>query len=133
MSKCWIGCALVVGASVAGIAQAHTATYNIDPRHTFVTFEIGHRIGNMDVSTNRGRWDRKEGAVQLDKAAQAGRVELTLDMPSISTGTDAFNEHLRTADFFDVEKHPTARFVADRSVFNASQLAQVSGNLTLMG
>jgi polyisoprenoid-binding protein YceI len=57
----------------AGAAQAESATYAIDPSHTFVTFEIGH----MGTSTNRGRFDKKEGTVQLDVAGKSGKVDLT--------------------------------------------------------
>ena len=71
----------------AGAAHAQSATYQIDPRHTFVTFEIGHRVGNLDLSTNRGRWDKKEGTVQYDAAGKTGKVQLTIDMASINTGS----------------------------------------------
>ena len=65
-----------------GTAQAQSATYTIEPTHTFVSFEISH----FGTSTNRGRWDKKEGTIQLDRAAKTGRVELTIDMASINTG-----------------------------------------------
>ena len=65
-------------------AQAATATYAIDPSHTYVTFEIGH----FGTSTNRGRFDKKQGTVQLDRAAKTGKVELTLEVGSVSTGVD---------------------------------------------
>ena len=51
-------------AATAFTAQAQTATYAIDPTHTFVTFEVPH----FGVTTNRGRFDKKAGTVQLDKA-----------------------------------------------------------------
>ena len=47
-------------------------TYAIDPTHTFVTFEIGH----FGTSTNRGRWDKKEGTVQFDRAGRTGKVDI---------------------------------------------------------
>ena len=122
--------ALIAAATLAaGAAQAQSASYAIDPTHTFVTFEIGH----FGTSTNRGRWDKKEGTVQLDKAGKSGRVELTIDLASINTGTAAFDRHLRSGDFFDVEKHPTARFVADKFSFNGDKVSEVSGSLTLLG
>ncbi len=113
----------------AGAAQAQSATYAIDPNHTYATFEIGH----FGTSTNRGRWDKKEGTVQLDKAAKSGKVELTIDVASINTGSAAFDKHLRGPDFFDVEKHPSAKFVADKFTFNGDKVSEVSGTLTLMG
>ena len=69
--------------ALAGAAQAETGTYAIDPTHTYATFEIGH----MGTSTLRGRFDKKEGSVQFDRAGKTGRVEITIDTTSISTGT----------------------------------------------
>jgi polyisoprenoid-binding protein YceI len=127
--------ALVAASTLlAGAAQAQSGgTYKMDPRHTFVTFEIGHRVGNLEMSTNRGRWDKKEGTVQFDAASKSGKVNLTIDMASINTGTEGFDKHLRTADFFDVEKHPTATYTSERFVFQGDRLVEVVGNLTLMG
>lgn len=120
---------VAVATLAAGAAQAQSATYAIDPNHTYATFEISH----FGTSTNRGRWDKKEGTVQLDKAAKTGKVELTIDVASINTGSAAFDKHLRGADFFDVEKHPTAKFSADKFVFNGDKVSEVSGTLTMMG
>ena len=113
----------------SGLAQAESATYAIDPTHTFATFEISH----FGASTNRGRFDKKTGSVTLDKAAKTGKVEITLDTTSINTGTAAFDKHLQSADLFDAAKHPTMTFVGDKFTFNGDKVAEVSGNLTLLG
>ncbi len=121
--------ALVAAATLAaGAAQAESATYAMDPNHTYVTFEISH----FGTSTNRGRWDKKQGTVQLDKAAKTGKVDLTIDMASINSGSAAFDKHLRSADFFDTDNFPTAKFSADKFTFNGDQVSEVSGMLTLM-
>ena len=119
--------ALAAGLFAAG--AAHADTYAIDPTHTFATFEIQH----FGTSTNRGRFDKKEGTVQLDKAAKTGKVELTLDTASINTGTEAFNKHLQSKDFFNVAEFPTAKFVGDKFTFNGDKVAEISGTLTLLG
>ncbi|TSE36066.1 Protein YceI [Tepidimonas fonticaldi] len=111
------------------VGTAHAADYAIDPTHTFVTFEIGH----FATSTNRGRFDRKEGSVQFDRAARTGKVDITIDVASVNTGTAAFDKHLQSADLFNVAQHPKARFVSDRFVFNGDKVAEVTGQLTLMG
>ncbi len=122
--------ALIAAATLAaGSAQAQSAAYAIDPTHTFVTFEIGH----FGTSTNRGRFDKKEGAVQLDKAGKSGKVEMSIDMTSINTGTSAFDKHLQSADLFDAAKYPTAKFIADKFAFNGDKVSEVSGTLTLLG
>ena len=114
---------------IAGVAQAETATYAVDPAHTFATFEISH----FGASVNRGRFDKKEGTVQLDKAAKTGKVELTLDITSINTGFAPFEKHLQSADVFDAAKFPTAKFVGDKFVFDGDKVVSVSGNLTIKG
>ncbi|MDR7378333.1 polyisoprenoid-binding protein YceI [Rhodoferax ferrireducens] len=112
-----------------GTAQAESATYAVDPTHTFVTFEIGH----MGASTNRGRFDKKEGSVQLDRAGKTGKVDLKIDATSLSTGTAAFDKHLQSADFFNVAQFPTIGFTAEKFVFNGDKVSEVVGNLTLLG
>jgi polyisoprenoid-binding protein YceI len=120
---------LAAAALLATQAPAHAATYAIDPTHTNVTWEQLH----FGTSTNRGRWAKKSGTVQFDRAAKTGRVELTLDMASIDTGVAPFDKHLQSADFFDVANHPTATFVGDKFNFNGDKVTEVSGQLTLRG
>jgi polyisoprenoid-binding protein YceI len=115
-------------ALAAGIAHAENATYAFDPNHTYVTFEIGH----FGTSTNRGRFDKKEGSVQLDRAAKTGKVEATIDVTSINTGFDAFNKHLQSADLFNAAKYPTVKFVGDKFTFTGDKVSTISGNLTLL-
>ncbi len=120
---------LAAATLLAGAAHAQSASYAIDPTHTFVTFEISH----FGTSTNRGRFDKKEGTVQFDRAGKTGKVELTIDVASVNTGTAAFDKHLQSADLFDTTKHPTAKFVADKFSFNGDKVSEVAGSLTLLG
>ncbi|MBI5255257.1 MAG: polyisoprenoid-binding protein [Burkholderiales bacterium] len=110
-------------------ARAEMATYVFDPLHTFVTFEIGH----FGTSTNRGRFDKKQGSVQFDRAARTGKLEVTIDTGSINTGAEPFNKHLQSKDFFNAAEFPTAKFVADKFAFNGDKVAEVAGQLTLLG
>ncbi len=122
--------ALAAAATLAtGIAHAESASYAIDPTHTFVTFEISH----FGASVNRGRFDKKEGSVQLDKAAKSGKVEISFDATSINSGTPAFDKHLQSADLFNAAQHPKISFVSDKFVFNGDKVSEVSGQLTLLG
>ena len=113
----------------AGAVHAESATYAVDPTHTFATFEISH----FGASVNRGRFDRKEGVVQFDKAGKTGKVELTLQIDSLTTGTPPFDKHLKSAEIFDVAQFPTARFVGDKFTFEGDKVTAVSGNLTIKG
>jgi polyisoprenoid-binding protein YceI len=120
---------LLAAAALVLALPAQAATYAIDPTHTFVFYEIGH----FGTSTNRGRFDRKEGTVQFDKAAKTGKVEVTFDLKSVSTGVEMLNKHLQSADFFDSAKFPEAKFVGDKFVFNGDKVSEVVGTLTLRG
>lgn len=113
----------------AGAAQAQTATYGIDPTHTFVSFEANH----FGTSTLRGRFDKKEGSVSFDRAGKTGKAEITIDMKSVNTGVGALDKHLSSKDFFNVEQFPTAKFVGDKFSFNGDKVTEVSGTLTLLG
>jgi len=116
-------------ALIAGAAHAESASYAIDPAHTYVTFEISH----FGTSTNRGRFDKKEGTVQLDRAGKTGKVELTIAMDSINSGFENFNTHLKSADIFNAAAFPTAKFVGDKFSFNGDKVSEIAGTLTLMG
>ncbi|MBB3213881.1 polyisoprenoid-binding protein YceI [Herbaspirillum sp. Sphag1AN] len=120
---------LIASTAFAHAAHAEVSTYVIDPAHTFVTFEVQH----FGTSTNRGRFDKKTGSVQLDKAAKTAKVDLTLDTGSINTGTAAFDKHLQSDNFFNSAVFPTARFVADNFSFNGEKVTKVTGQLTLLG
>lgn len=125
MKTAFIAAAVLAASTVS----AQAATYAIDPTHTFVTFEIGH----FGTSTNRARFDKKQGTVEFDRAAKTGKVDLTIDMTSISSGTAAFDKHLKSAEILNAEAYPTAKFVADKFVFNGDKVTEVQGSLTLAG
>jgi polyisoprenoid-binding protein YceI len=123
---------VLLACAVLGVclgAQAQSSTYKIDPQHTAAAWEAKH----FGTSTNRGRWDKTDGEIVLDKAAKTGKVDITIDMNSINTGIAPFNGHLKGADFFDVTNHPTAKFVGDSFKFEGDKLVSVSGNMTIRG
>ena len=121
--------AAAAAALFTGAAQAEMATYAIDPSHTFATFQISH----FGASVNRGRFDKKEGTVQFDRAGKSGKVDVTFDTGSINTGTPAFDKHIKSADMFNAEQHPTMRFVSDKFVFDGDKVSSVEGKLTMLG
>ncbi|MEI2679538.1 MAG: YceI family protein [Burkholderiaceae bacterium] len=113
----------------SGLAQAESVTYSVEPTHTYVTFEVRH----FGTSTNRGRFDKKEGSITIDRAAKTGQAEITIDMTSISTGLALFDKHLRGENFFKAAEFPTAKFVGDKFTFDGDKVTAVSGTLTLLG
>jgi polyisoprenoid-binding protein YceI len=125
----WRGALALVLAGLASASAAQTATYAVDPSHTFVTFEAKH----FGVSTSRGRWDKKEGTISFDKIAKTGRAEIILDMASITTAVPPFDGRLKGPDFFDVTNHPSAKFVGQDFKFEGDKVTEVQGELTLIG
>jgi polyisoprenoid-binding protein YceI len=116
-------------ALLAGVAGAQAATYAIDPSHTAVIYEMPH----FGTSTNRGRFQAKEGTVQFDRAGKSGSVEVSFDLTKVDTGVPALDKHLQSADFFDVAKYPTATFKGDKFTFDGDKVAGLSGSLTFLG
>lgn len=126
MTKTLLATALL---AAAGFAQAQSATYAIDPTHTFVNFEAKH----FGTSTLRGRFDRKEGTVQFDRAGKSGKAEITIDIGSVSTGVGPLDGHLKSKDFFNAAEFASAKFVSDKFVFDGDKVTEVSGSLTMLG
>jgi polyisoprenoid-binding protein YceI len=118
-------CAL---AGLPGLAQA-AETYVVEPTHTFARFSYDH----MGYSTFRARFDTTSGEITLDTAKKTGSVDITIDAASISTGVPKFNDHLKSAEFFDVAKYPTITFKATDLKFDGDKLASVTGTLDLHG
>ncbi len=127
MNKPLLAAALL--ATALGAAQAQSVTYAIEPTHTFAYFEIAH----FGTSTIRVRLDKKEGTIQLDRAAKTGRAEVTIDMSSINSGVAPFDGHLKSKDLFNVADNPSAKLVADKFSFNGDKVSEIAGTLTLMG
>lgn len=123
-----VALAALLGLGLAS-AQAEPAVYQIDADHTYATFAIDHH----GASVNRARFDDVTGTVHFDKEARAGAIDITVQAGSVYSGSKGFDEHLRSADLFDVAQHPTLRFVSERLVFDGDTLVEVPGQLTLLG
>jgi polyisoprenoid-binding protein YceI len=81
-------------------------TWTIDPVHSEVSFTVRH----MMVSKVRGRFDKFEGTVVTAPDRLASSVTATVDLSSVNTGNETRDNHIRSEDFFHVEKHPTMTF-----------------------
>jgi polyisoprenoid-binding protein YceI len=105
-------------------------TWNIDPTHTDVLFSTKH----MMVTTVRGKFADVSGTITLDQdnpAASTGGF--TVGVASLNTGVERRDGHLRSADFFDAENHPTATFSATRVEPKGGTDYVVTGDLTIRG
>ncbi len=107
------------------------STYQIDPAHTVVEFAVKH----MMFSTVKGKFTSVSGEIVLDEANPTNSaVRASVDAASVSTGDQNRDNHLRSPDFFDVEKHPTITYVST-SIRPAGKADayQVVGDLTMHG
>lgn len=110
-------------------AMAGSVTYEIDPDHTFPSFEADH----MGMSVWRGKFNRSSGQVTLDKAAGTGTLAVDIDLASIDFGNDALNESMAKPEYFDTARHPTARYTGKLAGFVDGRPTQAVGTLTLRG
>lgn len=111
-------------------AFATPVTYNLDPAHTYPSFEADHFGG---VSVWRGKFTKSAGTVVLDTVAKTGTVDVTVDASSIDTGNGALDKHVRSEEMLDVEKYPTAVYKGTSIRFEGDVPAEVVGTLTLHG
>jgi polyisoprenoid-binding protein YceI len=129
LNKLSVFAAGALAASLSFSAMA-ADTYQLDPNHTYPSFESDHFGG---VSTWRGKFNKSSGTVVLDRAAKTGTAEVTIDIASINTGNAKLDEHLQKAEFFDVAKYPTAVYKGTSIRFNGDTPVEVIGTLTMHG
>jgi len=115
---------------VAGSVLAEPVTYQIDPAHTYPSFEADHFAG---MSVWRGKFDKTSGTILLDKEKGTGTVDITVDTSSIDFGMPKLNEHTKSAEMFDVEKYPTATYKGKLAGFKSGVPTEVDGQFTLHG
>jgi polyisoprenoid-binding protein YceI len=109
--------------------SGHSTEWEIDPVHTSAHFSVRHLM----VSTVRGEFNKVAGKVTLDEADPTrSRVEVEIDAASIDTREPKRDGHLRSADFFDVEKFPKIRFRSTHIERDADGFA-LTGELTMHG
>ena len=105
-------------------------TWTIDPAHTSVEFAVRHLM----ISTVKGRFGDVKGTVELDlDNPAAARVDVTIAATSIDTRNGDRDAHLRSADFFDVEKFPELRYVSRKVEVLPDGTFRVVGDLTIRG
>jgi len=121
--------ACVALASAIPAACAEPVDYAPDPQFTRVHWEVRH----FGTSTIRGRFDRLEGAITLDREKRRGEVSIVVDTGSISTGIAPFDTVLRDAELLASAAFPKAYFVSRDLVFDGERLVALNGEITLRG
>lgn len=110
-------------------ALAAPETYEIDPAHSSVGFRIKHFFSSVT-----GRFNDVKGSLTVDPdKVEDAVVEVTIKAASIDTAQEKRDAHLRTADFFDVEKYPDLTFKSKSVKRTGEDTADVTGDLSLHG
>ncbi len=103
-------------------------TWAIDPVHS----EVGFSVRHMAVSKVKGRFDKFEGTIVTGEDPLASSVTATIDASSINTNNEQRDGHIKSADFFEVEKHPTWTF-ASTAIKDEGGEFLLEGDLTIKG
>jgi polyisoprenoid-binding protein YceI len=112
------------------IAQVPAGKYKLDGSHANVIFLVSHG----GYASYVGRFNTLEGDLKLNvKDPTKSTVSVTIDAKSVDTPVEALDEHLRKADFFDVEKYPEIKFKSTKIERIDDKTGKVTGNLTLLG
>jgi polyisoprenoid-binding protein YceI len=112
--------------TTAPAAPITAGAWRLDPARSSVAFHVRHFYGLMTV---KGDFADYEGTLDLGATPA---VELTIQAASLDTKLAKRDQHLRSQDFFDVERHPQVRFVSDRAAFDGDTL-RVHGQLHAAG
>ena len=108
-------------------AQSLAGTWHIDVAHSGVGFTVTHLM----MAKVRGQFTDIAGTVQTDGTPEGSRIEVEIGAASVSTHDDARDAHLRSADFFDVQKFPKIRFLSTAIKSKGEDDFRVTGDLTI--
>lgn len=117
-------------AALGTTAYAEMANYELDPEHTTVFFTIDH----IGYAKTLGLFTTVAGSFMYDPETQElGSVDVSIDAASVQSFNDARDDHVRRADFLDVEAHPTITFTATGGTSTSDTNGTVTGDLTILG
>jgi polyisoprenoid-binding protein YceI len=111
-------------------SPASTITWKLDPAHSSAEFKVKH----MMISNVKGTFSGLSGTLSEHTGdSSLSSIEATVDVASINTGDAQRDGHLKSADFFDVEKFPTMNFKSTKVEQTGEGEYRVTGDLTIRG
>lgn len=129
MKKIFLAVMVIIFASANSLA-AEIEHYKLDPHHSSVSWTANH----FGFSNPSGKFSEIEGSLILnEKNPTKSSINVVIKTNNLTTGYDKFDNHLKSDDFFNVEKYPTATFVSKKVTITGKNTAKVLGDLTLMG
>ena len=121
--------AAVENRNIDGIELPPPGTYTIDAAHTSVDVVARHLL----VTKVRGHFPKFSGSVTIAEVPEESKVSATIDATSFTSNQEMRDNHVRAADFLDVENHPTITFESTRLVRGKGREFKLEGNLTVRG
>src|SRR5437016_2159834 len=126
---CFASLAMTAFVLLNSLANSEAATYKIDPEHSAVAFHIHHLIGKVT-----GHFDRFQGTVDYEAGKPASwKTSASIEAASINTQSSKRDTHLRSENFFEVEKYPVLTFRSTGVTDIQGSHAKLHGNLTMHG
>ena len=120
---------LAVIAALLATTPLFAETFTVDPGHSDASFRVKHLMSNV-----KGSFGEVSGNIEIDKGnPAASSVEFTVNAATIDTANENRDKHLRSADFFDVEKFPQITFKSSKIAAAGKDSYNVTGNLTMHG
>lgn len=116
--------------AASGAAAAGSVVYEIDPDHTYPSFEADHFGG---LSVWRGKFNKTSGTITVDKAGAKGNVDVAVDMSSADFGHDKLNEVAKGKELFESSLYPLATYKGKLGGFVGGKPTRVDGMLSLHG
>ncbi|MFI1797485.1 YceI family protein [Streptomyces sp. NPDC020379] len=113
---------------VNGVELPSAGTWKVDPGHA----EVGFLGRHFMLTKVRGRFTGVEASVEIGERPEDSRVTAVIDMASVDSGDRTRDDHLRSGDFFDVEKHPKATFASTAVTWQGDK-GKMTGDLTIKG
>jgi len=122
--------ALLFVAALFSVASFAQTKYNVDAYHSFLDFSVGH----MGISFVNGKMDKYQGTLEMNgEDITTAKFNFTIDSNSVNTGIEMRDNHLRSADFFDVANHKDITFVSTSVKKDGKNKYKLTGNLTMKG
>jgi polyisoprenoid-binding protein YceI len=120
---------ILVGLLACGAASAAPVSYEVDPEHTYPSFEADH----MGMSMWRGRFNKTTGKITMDRSAGTGTIAIVIEAASIDFGHAKLSEYMLGPDQLDAKKFPTMTYRGRLQGFVNGAPTEAAGELTMRG
>lgn len=129
MKRFLLSLAALAFMAAPSVARAETQSYRYDTVHTQIMFFVSH----LGFSISEGEFLDFDGSINLDmNDPSKSNVDVTIKTDSIDMDDEKWNEHMKSADFFDVEQYPTMTFKSTNVEVTGDDTAKVTGDLTIL-